>query len=304
MYTVALGVTIWLFLLSVGGWLAYRLYLQVRSRQLVFREDDPLASSPDLASRSWPDRYLFVAGFRSPYALPLFVLAVSSGVAVGGTLAWTLYRQGVVDFMVELLVAVPGGVGDVFLPLAWGSPWLTVLVFASLPILWVRAARRRRVMMVEQDLPITLDLLAALAEAGLGFDTALERILDTQPRSRPLFEEFRIFRRDVMAGRPRIESLRLLGQRLDVTWFTIFISALIQAERLGAGLADVLRTQADDLRSRRRERALAFAMALPSQLVLPLIVCFLPGIAIVVLGPTFHQVFQVLDQMFQQGVGS
>ena len=294
-----LVILLMIVLLCGWAWIFYRLSLQARSRQLVFRDDEVEATSPDLNERNVLARYLFVAGLRSWYALPVLLGAITLGGAIGGLTAWLLYRQGVVDQLVIMLVDVPGGVGEVFLPLAWGSPWLTILIFASFPVLWVRALRRRRVMLVEQDLPITLDLLATLAEAGLGFDTALQRILDTQPRERPLFQELRIFRLDVMAGRPRIDSLRRLAQRLDVVWFTIFISALIQAERLGAGLADILRVQADDLRSRRRERALAFAMAMPNKLVLPLIVCFLPGIAITVLGPTVHQVFQRLDGMFQ-----
>jgi hypothetical protein len=147
------------------------------------------------------------------------------------------------------------------------AAWMPLLLLSGVPALAVRTARRKRVMSVEQDLPLTLDLLATLAEAGLGLDAAIGRVVDSQPRDRPLFQEFRTFQRDLLAGRSRIEALRHLSRRLEVIWFNIFISAVIQAEQIGAGLAEVLRIQADDLRSRRRERALAFAMAIPVKLL-------------------------------------
>ena len=66
-------------------------------------------------------------------------------------------------------------------------------------------------------------------------------------------QEFRTFQAEVLAGRPRVECLRRIARRLDVTSVTIFISALVQAEQIGSGMAEVLRSQADDLRQRRRE---------------------------------------------------
>ena len=59
---------------------------------------------------------------------------------------------------------------------------------------------------------------------------------------------------------------------------TILVAALAQAEQLGAGIAEALHRQAADLRDRRRERANAFAMALPVKRMFPLVICFMPGI--------------------------
>ena len=75
----------------------------------------------------------------------------------------------------------------------------------------------------------------------------------------------------------------------------MLVSALVQAEQLGSGIAQTLRRQADDLRDRRRERANAFAMALPIKRMFPLVVCFLPGIFVWTLGPFFVQLFQIAD---------
>jgi tight adherence protein C len=82
---------------------------------------------------------------------------------------------------------------------------------------------------------------------------------------------------------------------LDVSSMTILVSALIQAEQLGSGIAQALRRQADDLRDRRRERANAFALSLPTKRMFPLVICFMPGIFTWTLGPFFVQLFQYAD---------
>jgi pilus assembly protein TadC len=165
--------------------------------------------------------------------------------------------------------------------------------------LYVRAVRRSRVEAIEQDLPVTLELLATLSEAGLGFDAAMERVLESQPVDRPLPRELLTFRRDTVAGRSRVECFRRLARRVEVAAMSIFVSAIVQAEQIGAGVATVLRQQSDDLRNRRRENAMALAMALPVKRLFPMIICFLPGIFVATLGPTFYQFFQYVDTLLQ-----
>jgi tight adherence protein C len=163
----------------------------------------------------------------------------------------------------------------------------------------VRAARRNRVVQVERDLPLVLDLFSTLAEAGLSFDAALARILAAQPAARPLAGEFNSYRRALLAGVPREQAMRRLARRLDVTPVTLFTSALVQAEQVGASIAETLRHQAEDMRDRRRMNALAKAQALPAKLVFPLIVCFLPGIFVTTLGPALFEMVKVVDSVLQ-----
>jgi tight adherence protein C len=73
----------------------------------------------------------------------------------------------------------------------------------------------------------------------------------------------------------------------------------VQAEQVGAGFSTVLRHQADDLRGRRRERAMVMAQALPVKLVFPLVICFLPGIFLTTLGPAFMQFFKMAEGVIQ-----
>ena len=185
--------------------------------------------------------------------------------------------------------------GDLLVPIAYLAPWTVFLILVLLPWMVVRRSRRQRVEKVEQDLPISLELLATLSEAGLGFDAALSRVLDSVMEDRPLAREFRTYQSDLLAGRTRVEALRRLARRLEVSSVTILVSALVQAEQLGSGIAQALRRQADDLRDRRRERANAFAMALPVKRMFPLVVCFMPGIFVWTLGPSLTSLFQFAE---------
>ena len=96
-----------------------------------------------------------------------------------------------------------------------------------------------------------------------------------------------------------MESLRRFSARIDLPSVSAFVSALVQAEQLGMGIARVLRQQADDVRSRRRERAIAFANSLPTKRVIPLVICFLPGLFVWTLGPAFVQLFKMAESFIQ-----
>ena len=121
------------------------------------------------------------------------------------------------------------------------------ILMGSFPWIVVRSLRRKRMEAIEQDLPVTLELLATLSEAGLGFDAALAHMLESQTSLRPLAEDLHALQADILASRPRIECFRRLGRRVQVPSFSVFISAVVQAEQIVAGVAGVLRRQADDL---------------------------------------------------------
>jgi len=262
-------------------------------------EDTPVASTTDEGEKGWLGRWLGLAGYRSPAAVPTFVIATTVGLLAGVLVIVGLTQSGLPRSGAKFLTGLPGGVGEIFLPAIYLGPWIAGVVLATIPWLAVRAARRERVTLIEQDLSLFLELIATLSEAGLGFDAALDRILAAQLQRRPLADEFRQFQREALSGVPRVQALRRVALRADVLSLTILISALVQAEQVGAGVAEVLRRQADDLRGRRRERALSIAAALPVKLLFPLVICFLPGLFVATLGPTFYQFFQFADSIIQ-----
>jgi tight adherence protein C len=248
----------------------------------------------------WLVNWLSRAGFREPSAPTLFVVATVGLTALGLLVIFLMNRLGVVNAMVQALSVIPGGAGDLLAFVAKAGPYIILAFVACAPTLLVRAARRARVESIEQDLAPMLELLATLAEAGLSFDSAINRIQESESAERPLSREFRIYQRDTLGGISRLESLRRLARRIDVVSVSTFVSALIQAEQVGASLAETLRGQADELRDRRKMRALLLAQALPVKLVFPLIFCFLPGIFYSVLGPVISQFADVADSVIRR----
>ncbi|MEM7474849.1 MAG: type II secretion system F family protein [Planctomycetota bacterium] len=294
-----------LAVLAAGGWGLRWLWLLSQSGQRLAEGTEAFERSAELETpkqRSWLGWWLFQSGFRRQNAVALFLFSSLGSLLSAMLVAFAISESGVVDQLSEILRLVPGNVGEVFLPIVWLMPFAAIFTLGALPAVLVRGRRRRRIREIEQDLPLTLDLLATLAEAGLSFDAALDRVLESQRRERALAQDFRLFRLEILTGRARIESLQRLNLYVNVPWFSIFISALIHAEQVGAGLATTLRAQADDLRSRRRERALAMAMAVPVKLLFPLIICFLPGIMVAALGPVVFQIVQALDEFVRSSL--
>lgn len=289
------------------------LFFYLRSQELVHarltddadRTDDESTTAPPFAepTRGVLGNWLYRAGYRNPIAPTIFVTATLGCLFVSVIGVIATFQYGLIDQATDLLYGIPGGVGNVMVPFAYAMPWFLVVILSVLPMLVVRSVRRRRVESIQQDLPLLLDLLNTLSQAGIGFDSALDRILNVQSQQRPLVQDLRSFQRDTMAGRSRLDSLRRCMRRVEVPMFSSFISALIQAEQTGAGMSATLRIQAAEMRSRRRERASAIAMAVPNKLVLPMVIGFLPGIFVILLGPMISQAFGALGQQLRTVTG-
>lgn len=299
-----------LVLLLLGGGAALIALARSRRRRRVlerlFGDDGEPDRAPEAGAGGDPlergplAAWLFLAGFRSRDAVARFLYLAGLAFVVAVAVAWSVSRSPLVDAGVMWLSGFPGGVGEVFVPVLHLAPWTLLAIVASLPWLRVRSSRRRRVREIEAELPLTLELLATLGEAGLAFDSAVERILGSRPEPGTLDRELETYRLDLMAGVPRARALRRLALRIDIPQVTATVSALVQAEQVGSGLSAVLRRQADDLRARRRERAQQLAQSLPVKLTVPLVVCFLPGIFVGVLGPAFHQLFQMAESFLRR----
>ena len=297
-----------LLILAVG--LAVRLFagaaVRRRSAQLVGLAGEIPEASAGLedGESGWLTRWLALAGYRSRSAPAIFLATTAGAIAFGLLCMFVMQTSGMVESMTEAVSVVPGGIGDFLGFVAMSGPYILLIILAAAPTLVVRAARRKRVQAIEQDLAPALELLATLAEAGLRFDAAVARIQESEQESeqeaRPLHQEFQIYQRDKLGGIARLESLRRLARRTEVTSVSIFISALIQADQVGASLSETLRIQADELRDRRKLRALLLAQALPVKLVFPLMICFLPGIFYPTLGPVLNQLVEVLDNVIRR----
>src|SRR3989454_6040390 len=99
-------------------------------------------------------------------------------------------------------------------------------------------------------LPDTMDLLTISVEAGLGFDAALAHVRRNVPG--PLSEEISRLLQEMQLGMSRVDAFRHLADRTDVDELRGFTLAMIQADIFGVSIAGVLRSQAKDLRIKRR----------------------------------------------------
>ncbi|MGE0486024.1 MAG: type II secretion system F family protein [Gammaproteobacteria bacterium] len=152
------------------------------------------------------------------------------------------------------------------------------------PNVWLSDTRKRRELAVIRSMPVYLDFITMCVEAGLNLSGALGQAMEKAPPG-PLRNEFSIVLRDLRSGLTRADALRRMADRLDVTEVTSFVSAVIQAERMGASLATVLRVQAEQRRNERFQRAEKLAMEAPIKLVGPLIMFIFPVTFIVLAFP-------------------
>jgi tight adherence protein C len=151
------------------------------------------------------------------------------------------------------------------------------------PRAWLRRRRDARQMSIRKDLPDVLDLLAISVEAGVGFEGAIEVVIrhfDT-----PLGIELSRTLREMELGLPRREALQNLKRRVEVPELSNFVLILVQADALGMPIGRVLRTQAAEMRSKRRQWARERAGQLPVKLMIPLVIFILPALFVVILGP-------------------
>jgi tight adherence protein C len=157
------------------------------------------------------------------------------------------------------------------------------------PELRIRTAIRRRQAKIVKEFPETLDLLTITVEAGLGLDQALETI--TARRAGPLSDEIRAYLDEVKLGADRAGAIKAIGSRTGLEELVSFASSLVQAMEFGVSIAQVLRVQADEARTRRRHRIEERAYKAPVKMLFPLIFLILPALFVIVAGPGFIRAY-------------
>ena len=156
-------------------------------------------------------------------------------------------------------------------------------IFGMLPLVILRILIQKRQEMILHQLPEVLDLLCVSVQAGLSFDAALRRIVERMKG--PLIEECTRMLEDVRMGLPRRQALRMMGERCEVQEVALFVTAIIQAERLGTSLGKTLNNQAINMRERRRQTVKAEAMKAPVKMIFPLVLFIFPSVFVIVLLP-------------------
>jgi tight adherence protein C len=233
-------------------------------------------------------RLLTTAGSRAR-------LERSIGLA-GLTVSWPLVRVLRVRF---IATAVALALAIAFVLPAPG--WFRILLGAAfvigvsfLPEVAIGSRARERQEAIRHDLADALDEITISIEAGLSLETAVSRAGEFGKG--PLAEELTRTVQDMRVGFTRKEAYLALADRTSVPDLRRFARAIMQADQYGVSVGNVVRTQAKELRLKRRQRAEERAMKVPVQVLFPLMFCILPVLFIVVLGPAVINLVSVIGQ--------
>ena len=203
-----------------------------------------------------------VSGWDAERVLAFKVIGAVCGVAAGFAVSTALAASPFISIVAIALLAFVGFV---------------------LPDVVLNRKVEERQREILKTLSDTLDLLTISVEAGLSLNAAIAQVVQNVPGV--LSAEFARMLQEIQLGVPRSEAFRHLADRTDVDELNGFALAMIQADVFGVSIASVLRTQAQQLRIKRRQAAEAKAQQTPVKIVFPLVLCILPALFVVIIGP-------------------
>jgi tight adherence protein C len=203
---------------------------------------------------------------------------------------------------VERIFAVKGiglVAGGLLGPLYDGLTFKALLVSAGLavglfflPDLLVYNAGLKRQESLRKGFADALDMLTVCVESGQGFDAALGQV--ARNVTGPIGGEFARVMSEFQIGKSRSEAFQSMARRNTSPEVKNFVSALVQADRLGVPIAGVLREQTKEMRVIRRQLAEEKAQKVAVKVIFPVLVCIFPVIFVVIRGPAAINIVRVL----------
>lgn len=209
-------------------------------------------------------------------------------IMAGKARVWTVNQ-----FCLACLIGAAAMWGTMFL-LVWNSNYALIqrvmfLLLGSImgglmPVVLLNITIQKRQAAMQRQLPEVLDLLCVSVQAGLSFDAAMRKIVERMKG--PFIDECRRLQEDIRMGMVRRTAMKNLATRCAVQDVSLFMTSLIQAERLGTSMGKTLKSQADNIRERRRQFVKAEALKAPVKIIFPLVLFIFPALFVVTLVPT------------------
>ena len=224
------------------------------------------------------EHYLQLAGqpARAGAVGSFLIRMVIFGIVVGVVTAWALYGSDM-PAVRKISITILGTV-----------------IGAAIPIFALNKKISQRQDEIRRQLPEVLDLLTVSVEAGLSFDAALRRIVSRMHG--PFIDECKTMLDSTKMGITKREALMAMSNRCGVQDVALFVTSVVQAEKLGSNMSGILQAQADNVRDRHRQFIRAQALKAPVKIVIPLVMFILPAIFIVALAPPL---FTVAKNLFK-----
>jgi len=163
------------------------------------------------------------------------------------------------------------------------------------PDLWLRFKIARRKEVILKGFPDALDLLVVCVEAGMGLDSAINRVAkEIKLNYKALSDELTLYNLELRAGKLRKDALKNLAMRTDLDEVNNLVTLLIQTDRFGTSVAQALTVYSDTMRTQRYQRAEEMAAKIPVKLIFPLILFIFPSLFVAILGPAAINIYKVL----------
>jgi tight adherence protein C len=182
------------------------------------------------------------------------------------------------------------------------SPWPLICTCVGVavgmfgPNALINYARRSRMKALRLGLSDALDLLVVCAEAGLGLESAIDRVATELRLSSPeVALEFSALGQDLRLSADRGAALLRMGDRTGLESFQRLTMTLSQTLRYGTPLGQALRILAIEMRNDRLLRLEERAARLPTLLMIPLAIFILPCLFIVVAGPAAMRLISLVS---------
>ena len=167
---------------------------------------------------------------------------------------------------------------------------LAAMVGYFVPDLWLRRRLARRQQAILHLLPDVVDLLTLCIGAGLDFLLAINKVTSIKKFQRePLIEEISVALQEMKLGKRRMDALKAMAKRVNLPELSSFVRTIVQADRMGTPITEVLAVHAEDVRLQRIQLAERAALKAPINILFPLIFCIMPCVVIIVGGPVLLQ---------------
>lgn len=169
--------------------------------------------------------------------------------------------------------------------------WLAIGagVGAYVPKVLLDKERGKRKKAAQKGLPEALDLMVITLNSGMNFGPALAEVVQRLPEGLVRDELTRVSA-DLRAGRSLEESLLDFARRAPSDEVESFCKAVVQAERLGADVAETLTDQSETARAAYEATLDERIGKLPTTLFIPILLLMLPALFLVILAPAFSNI--------------
>lgn len=173
------------------------------------------------------------------------------------------------------------------------SLWIrfgALLLGLAYPHIWVVEKKKKRQEAIRTAMPDVVDTLSLSVEAGLDFLGAVNKVVSIfLKKKNPFAVELNRLSQNIHLGMTRQKALKIMAERVDIMELYSFTTILIQSEKMGSSISEVLKDQAARMREERFMRAERTGAIASQKLLVPTVLLIFPVVFMVIFGPLVLQ---------------